>query len=249
MNPPPMLPVLLFVWLSYGNVIMEEILQRIGNVRIRYQSAMKQVAALHSDWDTSRDVRLTMFYKTANVLNCTKLGLVHLILNVADDAWWHQYVVPVPSQESRYEQAIEFDTFVRIGCLQGVFSTLESSLRQIVRALDATACGCGTAEFASIYRWLFKRTSLEKWDSLLDLLRCSRNTIHNNGVYFHRTGQDEHIKHNGQDYDFVYGKHITFVTWDFLLDRFDELVDLLQELASAPAVAACVGIFEPGTTK
>jgi hypothetical protein len=74
-----------------------------------------------------------------------------------------------------------------------MFSSIESSLRLFLRALDPTACNGGMKEFNSIYDCLFNSklaTAPADGIELLNLLRLVRNTIHNNGVYFNPRGTD-----------------------------------------------------------
>ncbi len=192
-----------------------------------------------------RVVRLTMFFKIANVLNCTQHGLAHLTIHMLEEDWWQEHTDFVPSFGVRAEQASELGTFCKIGCCHGVFSMLECSLRQIVRTLDSTACNNGSAEFMNIYSWLLKRLGLQTHESLLDLLRCTRNTFHNNGHYFHKSGRDHTVAHKGTSYAFHLAKPVEFVTWDFMLDRFVELRGLLQTVAEAPEIVGLPQIDEP----
>jgi len=224
--------------------VMEEVVLRLADVRDSYYRAKDQIARQRPAWDEGNDVRLTMFFKIANVLNCTQHGLTHLALPMLEEDWWQKHTDCVPTFEVRVEQAAEFYMFCKVGCFHGVFSMLECSLRQIVRTLDSTACSNGSAEFMSIYSWLLRRLGLEAHKSLLDLLRRTRNTFHNNGYYFHKSGSDQAVTHKDITYEFHLAQPVEFVTWDFMLDRFNELREFLKALVTSPEMADASEIRE-----
>ncbi|MEC7227284.1 MAG: hypothetical protein VXW00_10475 [Candidatus Latescibacterota bacterium] len=125
-----------------------------------------------------------------------------------------------------------------------MFLAVESSLRLFLRAIDPAACNGGMAEFKSIYECLF-RSKLSAVPSngiaLLDLLRLVRNTIHNNGVYFHPNGNDASITWDGETFEFKQGSPVDFVTWDFMIRVSEALRQLLREVvedATLKAIAA-----------
>jgi len=95
-----------------------------------------------------------------------------------------------------------------------------------------------------VYSWLLCKLKLKKWESLLDLLRCIRNTIHNNGVYLPSTGKDETIEYNGAIYTFIVGNKIGF-TWHQLLDFVVDVDKMLLAIILNPKVIALPAIDDP----
>jgi hypothetical protein len=65
------------------------------------------------------------------------------------------------------------------------------------------------------------------FQNTLDFYRTIRNTVHNNGIYFHKNRKTENINWNGKTYTFNYGKKINFATWDLL---FEVLTDILNKM-------------------
>jgi hypothetical protein len=141
----------------------------------------------------------------------------------------------------------EFDSFIKIGFVQFIFSSLESGLRINLRALDSSACNNATAKFKSIYECLL-RSKLAGVPpgsiDLLDLFRCIRNTIHNNGVFYNRSGNDEQVVYNGSTYCFIYGKAVNFVTWDFIISIVHDLIDLVVVIVCDPNVVLIMGTIQ-----
>ena len=210
-----------------------------------YAETQERLVSLYPAWDKENDVRLTMFYKIATVLNCTQHGLVHLINDMLDEGWWRRNTGIFPNGKVLEDHAEGFDTFCKTGCLFGTFSMFECSIRQIVRAIEPAACSTGTAEFAGVYSWLLKRLGLQKYESLLKLLGSTRNTIHNNGAFFHQSRSDQIVVHKGINYEFFIGKYVEFVSWDFLLNRLAEVRQFMEDVATAPEVTALPRIDDP----
>lgn len=97
------------------------------------------------------------------------------------------------------------------------------------------------AAFISVYKCLL----LEKLSSqpndglnLLHLLRLVRNTVHNNGVYFHPSGADETVEWNGQQFEFRQESLVRFVGWRLTIEIADALQKLIASIARDPALTA-----------
>ena len=67
---------------------MESICDRVIQLKAEYAETLDRLASLHPGWDKENDVRLTVFYKIASVLNSTQHGLVHLINDLPYEDWW-----------------------------------------------------------------------------------------------------------------------------------------------------------------
>jgi hypothetical protein len=132
-----------------------------------------------------------------------------------DISWWQRIPhneprLKIPDQRNIAKILKVFPQFLVIGFLHSLFSAIESSFRIYVRELDPNVCNKGTADFKSIYDYLFKKLRLQQrkdYTDLLDLLRLIRNTIHNNGVYFHPDGKSKTVTYQGKQYMFDNGKH------------------------------------------
>ena len=108
-----------------------------------------------------------------------------------------------------------------------------------LKAIDPSSCNNGTTEFKSIYETLIKNklsTISAQSTILFDLWRLTRNTIHNNGVYFHRNKISESLVYNGNTYQFEIGKPINFVTWDFIIEISNNLLLLIENIVLDPMI-------------
>ncbi len=204
---------------------------------IRDQAAQNKesVVAIYSNIDPEKDARITAFSKMVNVFNSVQLALTFVSKHLLDLNWWK--VISrgeIPLSDARI-YAKEFMGFSKLGFVQFLFSTTESSFRLFLRALDSTACDGGMGPFKSVYDCLL-RSSLSLYPpesiELLDLLRLVRNTVHNNGVYFHRNWRDAAVTWRGTSYEFKQSTPVDFVTWQFLLEVSDDIRSLMHTIVT-----------------
>ncbi len=208
--------------------------------------AKTRIDALRSanpDWHRDEDARISGFAKISNVTRSVALGLKFYRDQLLDPDWWSVHTSGYSAEDKKRINRAYVD-LVRIALIQGSFSAVESTLRDLLRAIDPTACAGGTAGFKSIYECLF-RSKLSSAPAngceLLDLLREIRNTVHNNGVYFNRRGQDNSVTYRGNTYDFRNRQKIDFATWDLLILLHRDVCDVLYSVVSDPVVNGIQG--------
>jgi hypothetical protein len=213
---------------------VQYLIEQLQRIRDRAVDDKDAVVKLYTFVNPKHDARVTAFSKLINVLNSLELSFVFLSKYLLDKRWWDALALtPIPDNDKQI-YLNEFANFIKVGFVHALFSSIESSFRLFLRALDPTACNGGMAEFKSIYDCLFRsKLTTEPADGvqLLDLLRLVRNTIHNNGVYFNRHGRNITVIWQGQTYEFKHGVPVDFVTWEFLLRVADSLRILLRQVA------------------
>lgn len=218
---------------------------QIQEIRDSFMQSRDELKARHINWDDSQDARITFFSKCISVLNSTQLGKFHIRQNLLEKKWWLS-ISAEPILDSDIQILIkEFDMFIKMGFLQFIFSSIESSMRLFVKSIDPTACQNGTAEFKNIYSYLLKKINKQEFLPLLDLLRCIRNTIHTNGVYFHRSQIDVSVLYLGKTYEFKIGKPIDFVNWQFLLQLTKDVQKMILEIVDSKNISTFDEIIDP----
>ena len=67
---------------------------------------------------------------------------------------------------------------------------------------------------------------------LLDLLRHIRNTIQNNGVYFHPDGKNKTVTNKGKQYIFDIGKPVKFRgrVLNFLVGFMPDILKIIEDV-------------------
>lgn len=219
--------------MTIGPDEIHRLIEQIQSVRDRAADDKTAVAGLYPLASLDHDARITGFAKLINVLNSVQLAFAFASKHLLHKQWWDAIArTPIPDGDKQV-YANEFANFTKVGFVHALFSSIESSLRLFLRALDPVACSGGTAEFKSIYDCLFtSKLSAAPTDGtqFLDLLRLVRNTIHNNGVYLSPRGGTVTLSWQGQTFEFKQGVAVDFVTWEFLIRVSDSLRTLLREI-------------------
>jgi hypothetical protein len=219
--------------MQIGPEEVHRLIEQLQLVRDRAVDDKAAVMALYQFTAPEHDARVTAFSKFINVLNSAQLAFVFISKHLLHKQWWDAIArTPIPDDDKQV-YVNEFANFVKVGFVHAMFSSIESSLRLFLRALDPIACNGGMAEFKSIYDCLFSsKLAIAPADGtqLLDLLRLVRNTIHNNGVYFNPRGGNVTLSWQGQTFEFRQGTPVDFVTWEFLIRVSDSLRVLLRQV-------------------
>jgi len=219
--------------MSLGPDEAHRLIEQLQPIRNRAVDDKTAVVALYLFATSEHDARITAFSKLINVLNSVQLAFTFVSKHLLHKQWWDAVArSPIPDCDKQL-YANEFANFTKVGFVHAMFSSIESSLRLFLRALDPVACNGGMAEFKSIYNYLFcskLATAPTDGTQLLDLLRLVRNTIHNNGVYFNPHGGNVTLNWQGQTFEFRQGAPVDFVTWEFLIRVSDSLRTLLRQV-------------------
>lgn len=211
------------------------LIKELEPIRDKAVQDKASVTAMLLNLDRQKDARITAFSKMINVLNSVQLAMTFVSKHLLDLNWWRSIAREGISVSDAKIYANEFMSFSKIGLVQFLFSTTESSLRLFLRSLDPTACDGGMGPFKSVYDCLFSShlsTPPHEGIELLDLLRLIRNTIHNNGVYFDRNARDATVTWRGRSYQFKQSAPVDFVTWRFLLEVTDASRSLMYTVVT-----------------
>lgn len=205
----------------------------------------------HPNWNSETDARITTFTKLITGLNSTALALTFMSQSLLTAKWWEDSDDAPSYSPQSIRYAWEFGIFAKVGCVQLVFSAVESGFRIVLRAIDPAACSGGTAEFKPVYDCLLcSKLASTPADGiqLLDLLRVIRNSIHNNGVYFHRNQRAGEILYRGVRYEYQHGQAIEFATWSLLAELSAGVVELVDAVVADPIVTIIPSIADPYLT-
>ncbi len=188
---------------------------------------------------SAKDVRVAAFAHL--IINCDfALHSMHFINNYflpLDNAWWDE-----PQQQrifnsyELYDRSIAANyynnAFVKYTFMHKLFGEIENTFRQLLRKIDPVAANNATEDISAVFGALCSRIGHKpsESDELLKLLRLSRNTIHNNGVFYPKNHRDDEVTYKGKTYHFTHAKPISFVNWDFLIDRMDDVRELFTAI-------------------
>jgi len=218
-------------------------IRRIEAVTKSLRDHYDSLLAAHSDWEVGPDARLAVFSKPENVLNSIALAMDYESNALFNAQWWGKRHPGITRKDAQ-RLAGQFDVLMKMCLVNFLYCAFESSFRLYVRAIDANACGQGRGNFKPIYDWLFKRLSCRQWTSLVDFWRLIRNTVHNNGVYWHPGSKEEEVAFEGRKYSFRNGQPVE-CTWEAAVRMAELLPDMLQDVTTAPELIAIPQIIDP----
>lgn len=194
-------------------------------------------------WQKS-DARWAVFNKCSSVLITIGLGLVFLERHLTQRKWWEENsTLPFTDQTIR-DTSQEFEMFLRIGLIQNLMYSVESSLRIFLRSLNPAACKNGNAEFQSIYRCLLKMIDLSNHLTILDLWRNIRNVMHNNGLFMPPNGQDIVVEHKSKRYEFKVDQPISFLNTALLMELTPDMLYLMIDVVNSEKIRNQASIRE-----
>jgi hypothetical protein len=228
------------------NVQDHELLAALDAVQHSFTQEARAVIQKHPDWDTKTDERVIVFYKCCNVVTSTKLSLFFACKYLASPAWWGEF--PHIQSDNRPGRSQDFGNFVKVSFIQALFSLTESAFRRFIRALDPLACAEGSAPFENIYQALLSRVTLDdksKHIASLDVWREIRNAIHNNMVYYHRSGNNKTITYRGNQLLLEIDKPLNFVTWKLLVLLTTDIGTLITNIVRSPELSAVPVVYGP----
>jgi hypothetical protein len=234
---------------DYGSLV-----EKLYDVRSSVDSDYGELCALipKCRWN---DARLTAIGHIGQLIDSTIL--VHTFINrhllPIDSSWWKEvYKVPFP-EFTEYHRSVAINNltvgFAKVAFIQNLFSIIDSSFRIFLRALKPEAEP--PINFNKVYTKLKKELKSigDDSDQLLKLLSLTRNTIHNNGVYFFGQGVSTSVDYKGRSYEFNYGMPIKFVTWEWLIERIADVLQLMSLVVRNPKLITTEYIPDPFSTR
>ena len=185
------------------------------------------------------DARLTIFVKCHHVMNSIHLSAVFMRECGIKKEWWSKLTDISKNQTVIDETLLEHNKTLRFSLAMFLPSMIESSLRDFVRKMDPSACNNGRGDFKNIYSWLMPRLTLNdnQYEELLDLIRIYRNGPHTNWIYLPRTPGNKIITYKDEQFLFEDGKKIKSRTWDFYLDKIQDLHDMILEMVETEEIS------------
>lgn len=183
------------------------------------------------------DARPEYFMLLAVILQNVWLGFIYGRDQLCDRQYW-RYVEPrFTSEQDMLEAAGGYLTMVRQYSVTQIVSITETTLAAIAM------CGRGpfnlttSTGFENVYTYVLSKLSLsQKFEELFDILRLVRNTIHSNGVYLPRNGEDLVKCYGGKEYTFKVGQPIDWDNGDMITPLFQGMRGAMGEIVSSPAV-------------
>jgi hypothetical protein len=117
----------------------------------------ESVLQRHPTWKAT-DARVAVFAKYANTLSSAYLGLIFQHEQLSHRQWWmspHFTAMKPLTDEDIKNKVVEFDRFLRVGCIQMQVSAIESSFRFLRKSpeINANALNAFSISFSISQRY------------------------------------------------------------------------------------------------
>jgi hypothetical protein len=212
----------------------DPLLHTLDDFRIKNLETIQNLKRVFSFGDN--DIRIKVFHELRNINQSLLANLTfHRSIFPSKD-YWSAYFHAIPNDSELKDFYKELDVLNRFAGFYGQFSIYESRLRHFQVELDKVACEGGLANFDSITNWTLKKLDLKEHLPFCELLRLTRNTIHNNGIYRPIKSQNAEIVFNGKTYNFIVNKPVDFVDWEFLIIISNGLHDLFFDIVNCSLI-------------
>lgn len=176
------------------------------------------------------------------------LGLCLRRTVLEDPRWWEAYS-PGAGHLLFDRGRDEFDRHLKSKLLLDLAHNVEHPFRVILKALDPSN---RATDFSAIYRDLLRANNPylknvpPRWQEVLDLIRLSRNTVHNSWVHSPANQKNYSVTFKGVSYAFVVGNQLEFMSWDFLHDLAEEALRIMVAVVRDENVIALSAIPDLG---
>ncbi len=232
--------------------LADGLLTPIENVKVSIKKIREQLDIDFPDWKAAydrepfnflaHDSRREFFVTLRIILQNAQLGFMFMRDQLTNEDWWHKQTGKF--NKSAATQALqEYALMLKFFSFHGVAVTTEETLRAIVRA-DAPTFGLDPvrASFQAIYDKLLQATGQVKYRNVLELMRLTRNTIHNNGIYRPQGGMNKTVNYGDKVFLFEINKPLSWLDDTFPAWTADQVSQAMKDIVrSSPVrdISAC----------
>lgn len=196
-----------------GSIVMEIRAHRLDldrdqpNLFAMYQS--------HPNDPLQHDCRREFLSAMISALQHAALFYSSILHLLTDERWWQTCALNYSKGEAE-QQVSDFAVNSKGGVFYMIAIQAEETMRLIVRSSPQVFTVDSAAELKNIYAHVLKVVGKQQYEPLFDILRLTRNTIHNNGYHFSKRHIDETIQYDGRTFAFRHAKPITHADEEFI---------------------------------
>jgi hypothetical protein len=225
----------------------ERLILKLVKLRIRFER-LRKLVYLRPAINANYDIRITFFSKCIIVIDSSLLILMYCdkyLSNKNNKRVWKiiadQYSLAAPPVEGHIPIIDGLNQFNSMAFFHLIFSSFESSIRQIVKSIFSTLYSQKSYTFDGLLKEFLRELRIFGYAKFVKLISLVRNTIHNNGVYSptfrkdRKSGQliqkNTQVTWNKKSYKFIVNKPVTFINaWTFELLITDELLKMTKKI-------------------
>jgi hypothetical protein len=199
---------------AIGSIVMEIRTHRLD--LDRDQPNLFAMYRSHPNDPLQHDCRREFLSAMISALQHAALSYSSILHLLTDERWWQRCALNYSKEEAE-QQVSDFAINAKDGVFYMIAIQAEETMRLIVRSAPDVFTVDSTAELKGVYAHLLKVVGKQQYEPLFDILRLTRNTIHNNGYHLSKRQIDETIQYDGRTFAFRHAKPITHADEEFIL--------------------------------
>ena len=224
----------------------------IENVKVSILTIRQNLDVDFPDWKRAydqaasnflvHDARREFFVTLRVALQNAQLGFVFIRDQLTDRNWWEAQIGGF-CQPTVFQALREHALMLKFFSFHAIAMATEETLRAIVRADVSTfALDPVRTPFQAIYDRFLKLTGTQNCRDVFELIRLTRNTIHNNGIYRPQSGANTTVNCGDKTFLFEVDKPLLwmgdeFPTW--IADNISGVMEKIVRSSPIKEVPAC----------
>ena len=204
-----------------NSVAITSLIENIRIVRDRLDSEIPDYLKAYNDnigIPIKYDQRREIFSGMISIYQYTQLSYINIFHNLSRKDWWDEF--SNSGNESDYiSLTSDYSQIIKSSSFNSVFILIEDLFRLLARSGTGSIFTISpTQNLKPIYDHVLNRIGLPQFIPLFDILRITRNTIHNNGYYISPNGSNAKISYDGRNFELRKLEKVDFVDERFLLE-------------------------------
>ena len=179
------------------------------------------------------DIRVSVFGLTGNVLHSLLLFFAATIQTIAEPKWWKQTYGKEQLSDQDMGAIRNIERLSKHSFFVFFFSRIETVTRKTINLVHPGFDTTGVKPFKQIYDKYLRDINQDNFIPLFDICRLIRNSIHSNGVYISKNGNNQTINWNGKDYVFKHRSAIDFMSADEIFYLYEELIEAINSIVNS----------------
>lgn len=186
-------------------------------------SNAKSLITINPNWKD--DVRFAVYGKYISELNSTRILLKNANDFIKKENWEDYYNsnFAIDGRNNDFVYMKELNSHIMFASYMGFVSQFESTIKIIARFLISN----GNKYEPNYINFIKKKLGIITYNHFLDIVRCIRNSIHNNGIYIPEEDKfdDLPLSFNELSFHFHKNKRVE-LEWKDCLIIYEELINL-----------------------
>lgn len=150
--------------------------------------------------------------------------------------WWLNFT-NASTSEAQQDFTSDYTHSIRIWTFHAIALLTEDLFRILVLS-ESKVFTIKSENFKQIYSHVLKVSNLQHYEPLFDILRVTRNTIHNNGYFVPPNGKDVTLNYKGDVFEFKNRLQIQFADERFVLEWLPlNLAEAVSNLVTSEPVS------------